>query len=301
MALIWIPQKSTPTPSTSVNLFSHMKSKSSNSFGKDKFRWSHSSSFILSLILMIITLVIIVWWPLVNDYIQFFSPAYPFWMQVDWLLIGIFLVMSVLITVGADIRKDALIIVVSFAGGFLIESWGTHTGLWSYYTGEKPPLWIIPAWPIATLAIERLERIFGTITVKISDPWIRWLYWLIFPGFLIYMLIFVYPTLGMLFTVSATIGVVLVIIFACDHRYALTIFIAGAVLGIFLEYWGTTRECWTYYTLQKPPLFAILAHGLASVAFWRVTKLIEPIFNMIVQPIISLVQSRISVQDIREE
>ena len=74
--------------------------------------------------------------------------------------------MSVLITVGADIRKDALLIAVSFAGGFLIESWGTHTGLWSYYTGEKPPLWIIPAWPIATLAIERLERIFRTITWK---------------------------------------------------------------------------------------------------------------------------------------
>ncbi len=250
---------------------------------------------------MIITLVIIVWWPLVEEYIQFFNPAYPFWLQVDWLLIGIFLVMSVLITVGADIRKDALLIVVSFAGGFLIESWGTHTGLWSYYTGEKPPLWIIPAWPIATLAIERLERIFGIITIKIPEKWMKWLYWVVFPGFLIYMLVFVYPTIGMAFTILAIIGVCLVIRFAGDLRYALTIFIAGAVLGIFLEYWGTTRECWTYYTLQKPPLFAILAHGLASVAFWRVTKLVEPILNKVVQPIISLFQSRMSVQDISEE
>jgi hypothetical protein len=278
-----------------------MKSTSSKSSGADQFRWSHSSSFILSLILMIITLVIIVWWPLVEEYIQFFNPAYPFWLQVDWLLIGIFLVMSVLITVGADIRKDALLIVVSFAGGFLIESWGTHTGLWSYYTGEKPPLWIIPAWPIATLAIERLERIFGIITIKIPEKWMKWLYWFVFPGFLIYMLVFVYPTIGMAFTILAIIGVCLVVRFAGDLRYALTIFIAGAVLGIFLEYWGTTRECWTYYTLQKPPLFAILAHGLASVAFWRVTKLVEPIFNRIVQPIISLLRNRISMQGIREE
>ena len=236
-----------------------------------------------------------------EEYIQFFSPAYPFWLQVDWLLIGIFLVMSVLITVGADIRKDALLIAVSFAGGFLIESWGTHTGLWSYYTGEKPPLWIIPAWPIATLAIERLERIFGTITVKIPDLWIKWLYWLIFPGFLIYMLVFVYPTMSMAFTIFAIIGVVLVIRFASDLRYALTIFIAGAALGIFLEYWGTTRECWTYYTLQKPPFFAILAHGLASVAFWRVTKLVEPILNRIVQPIFMLLRRRFPLPGIREK
>jgi hypothetical protein len=278
-----------------------VKSSSPKSPEGNNFRWSHSSSFILSLILTIITLVIIVWWPLVEEYIQFFSPAYPFWLQVDWLLIAIFLVMSVLITVGADIRKDALLIAVSFAGGFLIESWGTNTGLWSYYTGEKPPLWIIPAWPIATLAIERLERIFRKFLGKLPEQWIKWSYWLIFPGFLIYMLVFVYPTIGMAFTLFAIIGVVLVIRFAGDHRYALTIFVAGAVLGIFLEYWGTTRECWTYYTLQKPPLFAILAHGLASVAFWRVTKLVEPIFDRIVQPILVQLRSRFPLPGIREE
>jgi len=237
----------------------------------------------------------------VEDYIQFFSPAYPFWLQVDWLLIGIFLVMSILITVGADIRKDIILIAVSFAGGFLIESWGTHTGLWSYYTGEKPPLWIIPAWPIATLAIERLERLLEIATNKIPLTWVKWIYWLIFPGFLIYMLIFVFPTLGMVFTILAVIGVCLVVRFAGDLRYAITIFIAGALLGIFLEYWGTTRECWTYYTFQKPPFFAILAHGLASVSFWRVTKLVEPIINKIVQPMINIVRNQFTSPGIREK
>ena len=48
----------------------------------------------------------------------------------------------------------------------------------------------------------------------------------------------------------------------------LLVFAAGAGLGYFLELWGTTRECWTYYTLQTPPLFAVLAHGAAAVAFW---------------------------------
>ena len=43
----------------------------------------------------------------------------------------------------------------------------------------------------------------------------------------------------------------------------------GAALGYFLELWGTTCECWTYYTNQTPPLFAVLAHGMAAVSFWR--------------------------------
>lgn len=45
--------------------------------------------------------------------------------------------------------------------------------------------------------------------------------------------------------------------------------LAGMGLGYYLELWGTTRECWTYYTLETPPLFAVLAHGMAAVAFWR--------------------------------
>jgi hypothetical protein len=61
----------------------------------------------------------------------------------------------------------------------------------------------------------------------------------------------------------------LLILTPTDHRFAFLTFLAGAGLGYFLEVWGTTRECWTYYTLEKPPLFAVLAHGMAAVAFWR--------------------------------
>ena len=46
-------------------------------------------------------------------------------------------------------------------------------------------------------------------------------------------------------------------------------------LGYFLERWGTQTELWTYYTRQTPPLFAVLAHGMAAVAFWRVGLLIR--------------------------
>jgi len=46
---------------------------------------------------------------------------------MDWLLIGIFIVMSLLIMAGADLRADALIVLVGTFGGLAIESWGTQT------------------------------------------------------------------------------------------------------------------------------------------------------------------------------
>ncbi|NPV56572.1 MAG: hypothetical protein HPY76_07885 [Anaerolineae bacterium] len=60
-----------------------------------------------------------------------------------------------------------------------------------------------------------------------------------------------------------------------DHRGALLTFIAGSALGYFLELWGTTRQCWVYYPLETPPLFAVFVHGMAAAAFWRVYRLYE--------------------------
>ena len=51
-------------------------------------------------------------------------------------------------------------------------------------------------------------------------------------------------------------------------------FTAGAAVGIFLEYWGTSRHCWTYWTKEIPPAEAVLAHGFASVAFARGVQLL---------------------------
>ena len=55
------------------------------------------------------------------------------------------------------------------------------------------------------------------------------------------------------------------------------LFVAGASLGIFLEYWGTSRRCWVYYSGQVPPAEAVFAHGFASVAFARGVQLIEAV------------------------
>jgi hypothetical protein len=98
---------------------------------------------------------------------------------------------------------------------------------------------------------------------------VKILYWLTFALFLVLMVIFVTPTFDKSYTWLSLGLCILLILTPTDHRYALLTFITGSGLGYYLELWGTTRECWTYYTYQTPPLFAVLAHGMAAVAFWR--------------------------------
>jgi hypothetical protein len=74
-------------------------------------------------------------------------------------------------------------------------------------------------------------------------------------------------------TLGALLLCALLILSPGDRKAAVLIFLAGSGLGYFLELWGTTRGCWIYYTRETPPLFAVLAHGMAAMAFWRAGEL----------------------------
>lgn len=258
--------------------------------------WTRSSYYLVSAFLLVVFLIAYIWWPLAEEALAYVDWYGPWWLYFDWLLVGIFLVMSLLIMAGADLKVDAWIVFVGCIGGLVIESWGTQTEIWWYYTAERPPLWIIPAWPIASLSIDRLVRFLSNLirNQKPDDhpeiPAIqskserrpmtfsyKIIYWVIFSSFFLLMLVFVSPTLEKSLTIMAIFLVVFLILTPTNHQVAVLTFVAGSGLGYFLEYWGTTRECWTYYTLAKPPLFAVLAHGMAAVAFWR-TALVLRIF-----------------------
>ncbi len=235
-----------------------------------------SRYLILSLFWCTVLLIVIVWWPLAQEQLALIDWHQPLWAQLDWLLFGIFGVMSLLILAGADLKADVRIVLVGLVGGLVIESWGTQTNLWHYYTLERPPLWIIPAWPIASLSIDRLYRWLHRRWPAGGRPAALFAaaYWLIFPAFYALMLAFVWPTVTKSLTL-ASLGLCAFIIFTpVDARAMVLTFVAGTGLGYFLELWGTTRACWTYYTAETPPLFAVLAHGMAAVAFWRTGQLL---------------------------
>jgi len=251
--------------------------------------WTRDSSILLGGFFVTIFLIVYIWWPLAEEYLAYVDWTGAWWRYIDWLLIGIFGFMSITIMSQANIKRDLLIVFVGVCGGLAIESWGTQTNLWHYYTAERPPLWIIPAWPIASLSIDRITRGLFFLTTKVTKehegvtqkasdrkPFVTFvpvvfksLYWIAFTLFFSLMLVFVAPTFDKSYTWLALGLCLLLILTPTDHRYALLTFIAGSALGYYLELWGTTRECWTYYTLQTPPLFAVLAHGMAAVAFWR--------------------------------
>ncbi len=261
------------------------------------FGWSRSSSFLLGGFLLVVLLIIYIWWPLAEEVLSYINWGGPWWNYMDWLLLGIFTFMSLTIMAHANLRRDALIVFVATVGGLVIESWGTQTNLWHYYTAERPPLWIIPAWPIATLSIDRITRfmrwgirrfITKDSNAHEGNPFenliYKILYWLIFLGFFGLMLNFVAPTFGKSFTIMALLLVALLILTPTDHRYAVLIFIAGSALGYFLERWGTTRQCWIYYTNETPPFFAVLAHGMAAVSFWRAGLMVKLVWGKLATP-----------------
>jgi hypothetical protein len=262
--------------------------------------WTRHSSILLGAFFLVIILIIYIWWPLAEELLAYIEWGGPWWRYIDWLLLGNFAFMSLTIMSRADLRTDLLIVLVGMVGGLVIESWGTQTNLWFYYTAERPPLWIIPAWPIASLSIDRITRVLNwgvgrsatkdtkghegktsnTFETFVSFVF-RALYWIIFPVFFALMLAFVAPTFDKSYTLLSLLLVALLILTPTDHRTAVLVFLAGSGLGYFLELWGTTRQCWTYYTFQTPPFFAVLAHGMAAVAFWRGGLLVKLVWGTV--------------------
>ena len=205
---------------------------------------------------------------------------------MDWLLAATWLAMAALLSWDVDPRRDSLLLAVGFAGGFVIEWWGTNTQLWSYFTEQRPPPWILPAWPIAALSIERIKRLLDRYIAtrrfaQPSEDRFRTIYWVVFLAFDLLLLQFIWPSLGQ--PASWTVGaLVLAVSLRCPNpRRDVLLFAAGSLLGIFLEYWGTSRECWTYYNRQVPPPAAVFAHGFASVAFARGYDLVERALSLV--------------------
>lgn len=197
---------------------------------------------------------------------------------MDWLLGGIWLFMTALLCWGIAPRRDGVRAVVGLGGGLYIEAWGTVTSIWWYFTDERPPLWILPAWPVAAIAIDRLSRALDLVLPAGEH---RAIWWVTLPPFVGLMTWFVAPYLHEPLTWLSIAAMLVVLVTPGRTRQDVTLMLAGAGLGFFLEYWGTSRRCWNYYTGEIPPIAAVLAHGFAAVAFQRVAAGVDRVLDRV--------------------
>lgn len=188
-------------------------------------------------------------------------------LGMDWLLAAIWAFMTLLLAWRIQLRRDLALVFIGLCGGAVIEWWGTTTNLWHYFTAERPPVWILPAWPVAALTIHRLPALVGSFWSRVRA--LGALYWFVLPGFVLLMTRFGWASAHL--PSSQVVLVIMVGVTAVGAKpdRDMAIFLSGALLGFFLEYWGTSRLVWVYWTRETPPLEAVLAHGFAAVAFGR--------------------------------
>lgn len=238
-----------------------------------RFVWSgftRWSLLPLSAVVLTATLVGIGWWELIDINEPF-----------DGLLAFLWLFMTLLVSWRVSLRRDIVLAFTAIWGGFLIEWWGTTTHLWTYFTDERPPLWIIPAWPVAALSTERMAYMLDRAFPKTGSKLWWWLYASV-PLFIIWMAKFMTPSWNVQSS-HIVMGIMVgVAISTKTPRRDITLFVMGTALGYGLEYWGTSRQCWTYHTLQVPPPVTALAHGFASIAFFRATQVYHTVLDMVI-------------------
>ena len=68
------------------------------------FGWTRSSSVLLGGFFLVICLIVYVWWPLAQEAMAYIDWNGPWWLYMDWLLVGIFAFMTLTIMAHADLR-----------------------------------------------------------------------------------------------------------------------------------------------------------------------------------------------------
>ncbi|RZA05110.1 MAG: hypothetical protein EOP11_13560 [Proteobacteria bacterium] len=248
------------------------------------------ASFLTIGALVLVILTLILKWPhLAAAEWNAVAKHADWWRHADWLLLGLGLFFVFCTAFDAHPRLDLSTVVAGMVGGAIIEVWGTRAGVWYYYTGERPPLWILPAWGMSALSNERLQRILMAylpaswreemLSGAEGHPAIRRLYFAIMGALTLFFLWWVRDFLIHPATLLVLALIVSALISGKYPAYGLSLFFTGAMLGILLEIWGTTRHCWNYYDGKTPSPFPIFGHGIAAICFWKTKNLARGIWS----------------------
>ncbi|MDE2038572.1 MAG: hypothetical protein KGO96_03535 [Elusimicrobia bacterium] len=155
---------------------------------------------------------------------------------------------------------DAIAMLLAAAAGWAAEAWGTRLGFWSYYTRERPPLWIIPAWMLGTLLVERAARALARHgrPPALLDSFLR-------PLCLLAVLVFCAPRLRDAVSWAGPAAAAVCLWLGAGRGEENWRLPAAMFLVFFADAWGAASQCWTYYLGRQPPA---LAAGIAfAMAF----------------------------------
>lgn len=153
------------------------------------------------------------------------------------------------LSLAAAPAKDCLIVLMVSCSGYLAETWGTHSGLWTYYTGEKPPLWIIPAWSMGALVVKNIAHRAGETggvlanlnSDRLYRAWVVLFYCIFIP--------FIAAKLSAAECILPVVLTAAVLFPGREHRKRdISVLFAGAFCVVWADLWGTTNHCWTYHT-----------------------------------------------------
>jgi hypothetical protein len=70
-------------------------------------------------------------------------------------------------------------------------------------------------------------------------------------------------------------AMIILVMIPGNSRQDVCLMIGGSLLGVVIEYYGTSRHIWTYYTREIPPVVAVFAHGFASIGFQRGAGIVD--------------------------
>jgi hypothetical protein len=212
-------------------------------------RLNRDSLYVLAFYIVVIAITCLFTWEIARSQMPYILPREHFLERFDWLLLGMFITFVGTSLLGTEVKSDAFTLIAGSFGGLLIESWGTNTGLWGYFTGEKPPWWIVAPWGASAVCIDRLQRALVRLPPfeRASDRAITVAYWVSMAAYSVVLLRFVGPALFAWPTLAILALTYYVVLRLRAPRTTLSLIAAGTLLG----------------------------YGVASVGFWRLSQFLR--------------------------
>jgi hypothetical protein len=194
-----------------------------------------------------------------------------------WLILAgvVFLVLY-----RSDYRYDVPLFLAGLGLGYWGEWWGTTRGVWTYWNGATPPLYLPPLWGIGVLTVARLASLAGGLHKKGLPAWAK--AGMAASFFALPALAFArsWPLLAAVdwrgrldghFLAGLLVAAVLFLA-GFDWRENFIIFLSGTLLDGAYEFLGTRWGEWRYITGEAPPLWIAPLWGFAAVAMVRLAK-----------------------------